>query len=211
MQRPILAAVLSLAALSMPLGAHADEQARALTPFTGVAVRGAVNLTVEAGKSYSMKVHGDPRYIARVTSEVIDGELRLGMKDKSRTNMDSDDRVVVTMPALQTFKGEGAGLLRLVNMRGERLDVNYRGAGRLAIDGEVRTLRLHAQGVGEVDTRALRTQDADVRFEGIGAVHVYARNRLDADVRGMGNLTYYGNPRVVNKSVSGIGSVTAAD
>ncbi|MEX5747863.1 DUF2807 domain-containing protein [Massilia sp. X63] len=211
MQRLILATALSVAALTMPLNAHADEQARKLVPFQGVSVHGPVNLVVEAGKAYSMKVYGDPRFIERVTSEVVDGELRLNMKDSPRSNIDSGDRVVVTMPALQTFKGEGAGLLRLVNMRGDQLDVNYRGAGRLAIDGEVRELRLRAQGVGEVDTKALRAQDADVSFEGIGAVHIYAKNKLNANVRGMGNLTYYGSPRVVNKSVSGIGSVVAAN
>jgi hypothetical protein len=30
-------------------------------------------------------------------------------------------------------------------------------------------------------------------------------------VQGMGNLTYYGKPRTVNKSASGIGSVKAGD
>jgi hypothetical protein len=172
-------------------------------------VHGPVSLTVEAGKSYSLKVYGDPRFIARVTSEVVDGELRLDMKDSTRNSIESSDRVVVTMPALQTFKGEGAGVMRLTNVRGERLDVNYRGAGRLAIDGEVRQLTLRAQGVGEVDTKALIAQEADVSFEGIGSVNIYAKDKLNANVRGMGNLTYYGNPRVVNKSVSGIGSVVA--
>ena len=206
MQRLILAAVLSLASLS----AHADEQVRSVTPFKGISMHGAVSLVVEAGKSYSLRIEGDPRFIERVTSEVVDGELRLDMKESKRTNIDSDDRVIVTLPALHTFKGEGAGLMLLKNIRGERLDVNYRGAGRLAIDGEVRELRLRAQGVGEVDTKALIAQDANVSFEGIGSVKITAKDKLNANVRGMGDLTYYGNPRVVNKSVSGIGSVVAA-
>jgi len=205
MQRLILTAVLSIASMT----AHADEQARSVTPFKGISVHGPVSLTVEAGKSYSLRVYGDPRFIERVTSEVVDGELRLDMKDSKRNSIESSDRVVVTMPALQTFKGEGAGVMRLNNIRGERLDVNYRGAGRLAIDGEVRELRLRAQGVGEVDTKSLLAQEADVSFEGIGSVNIYAKEKLNANVRGMGNLTYYGNPRVVNKSVSGIGSVVA--
>lgn len=207
MQRLILAAVLSVASMS----AHADEQVRSVAPFKGISVRGPVSLTVEAGKSYSLKVYGAPRFVERVTSEVVDGELRLDMKDSKHNSIDIDsgDRVVVTLPALQTFKGEGAGVMRLTNVRGERLDVNYRGAGRLAIDGEVRELRLRAQGVGEVDTKALLARDADVSFEGIGSVNIYAKDRLNANVRGMGNLTYYGNPRVVSKSVSGIGSVVA--
>ena len=156
MQRLILAAVLSLASMSV----HADEQVRSVTPFKGIAVHGPVSLVVEAGKSFSLKVQGDPRFIERVTSEVVDGELRLDMKDSTRSSLENTDRVVVTLPSLQTFKGEGAGVMRLTNVRGERLDVNYRGAGRLAIDGEVRELRLRAQGVGEVDTKALLAQMA---------------------------------------------------
>ncbi|MCC2957783.1 DUF2807 domain-containing protein [Massilia sp. IC2-477] len=205
MQRLILAAVLSIASMS----AHADEQARSVSPFKGIAVHGPVSLTVEAGKSYSLKVYGDPRFIARVTSEVVDGELRLDMKDSTRNSIETSDRVVVTLPELQTFKGEGAGVMRLNKIRGDRLVVNYRGAGRLAIDGEVRQLTLRAQGVGEVDTKALIAQEVDVSFEGIGSVNIYAKDKLNANVRGMGNLSYYGNPRVVNKSVSGIGSVVA--
>ena len=205
MQRLILATVLSLVSLST----HADEQLRKVTPFKGISVHGPVSLTVEAGKAFSLKVIGDPRFIDRVTSDVVGGELRLHMKDSTRNSIESSDRVIVTMPELQTFSGEGAGVMRLNNVRGDRLDVNYRGAGRLAIDGEVRSLRLRAQGVGEVDTKGLVTQEADVSFEGIGSVSVHAKDKLNAKVQGMGNLTYYGNPRVVNKSVSGIGSVVA--
>lgn len=205
MQRLILAAVLSLASLT----AHADEQMRKVTPFKGVVVQGPVNIIVEAGKAFSLRVEGDPTFINRVTSEVAGGELRLGMKESKRTNIGNGDRVVVTLPELQRFSGEGAGQIIINNVRGERFDVDYRGAGRLAISGEVRTLRLHAEGVGEVDTKDLRTRSADVSFEGIGSVKVHASDKLDANVTGMGNLSYYGNPRVVNKSVSGIGSVVA--
>lgn len=205
MQRLILAAVLSLASLTV----HADEQLRKVTPFKGIVVHGPVSLVVAAGKSYSLRVEGDPTFIGRVTSEVVGGELRLGMKESKRTNIGNSDRVVVTLPELQTFSGEGAGQIILNNVRGERFDADYRGAGRLAISGEVRTLRLHAEGVGEVDTKDLRTRNADVSFEGIGSVKVHASDKLDASVTGMGNLSYYGNPRVVNKSVSGIGSVVA--
>jgi hypothetical protein len=114
------------------------------------------------------------------------------------------------MPSLTSFDAEGAGLAQLNNVQGDRLDVDYRGAGRLVINGKVRHVRIDAEGVGEVDTKGLIAQEADVSFEGIGAVSIYASEKLTADVEGMGNLTYYGNPRTVNKSVSGIGSVTAA-
>jgi hypothetical protein len=58
--------------------------------------------------------------------------------------------------------------------------------------------------------KALIAQDADVTFRGIGDVSVHATNKLNASVQGLGNLTYYGKPASVSKSVSGIGNVTAA-
>jgi hypothetical protein len=205
MQRLIRATALSLACLS----AHADEQLRSVTPFQAVSVNGPVSLTVEAGKAYSLKVTGNKTFITRITHKVVDGELRLGFKDSSHKGISSNERIVVTMPELHTFKGEGAGEMLLKNIKGERLDVHYMGAGRLAIDGQVQRLHLRAKGVGEVDAKALIAQEADVTFEGIGDVSIHAKQKLNASVRGIGNLSYYGNPPVVNKTVSGIGSVVA--
>jgi hypothetical protein len=81
----------------------------------------------------------------------------------------------------------------------------------MGINGDVKTFTMKAEGVGEVDAQALLANDADVSFRGIGDVKVFARNRLDAVVQGMGGVTYYGKPRTVNKSASGIGSVKAGE
>ena len=91
----------------------------------------------------------------------------------------------------------------------DTIEIGFQGAGRLVARGRVNQLKLNAQGVGDVDTKGLLAQRAKVSFEGIGAVKVYASERLDAAVAGMGSLNYYGNPKVVNKSVEGIGSVKA--
>lgn len=206
MLRPTLALVLSLASVT----AHADEQTRNLSQFTKIAISGPMNLVVDAGKPFSVSVQGETKFINRVTTQVVNGELRIGMKDDSSTNIRKHERIVVSLPSLTSFDAEGAGLARLNNVQGDRLDVEYAGAGRLVINGKVRHLRIEAEGVGEVDTKGLIAQEADVDFEGIGAVSIYASEKLTADVEGMGSLTYYGNPRIVNKSVSGIGSVTAA-
>ena len=202
MKRAVIVALLSLASLSI----QAAEQVRSVTPFKTIDSQGPVSLVVEVGKAYSLRVEGNQKFIDRVKTEVVNGELRLSFADKNSKNVNIDDaeRVVVTMPELTSFRGEGAGLMI------ERFDVNYRGAGSLQMNGKVGQLRLNAEGVGEVDARALIAQDADVTFRGIGDVSVHATNKLNASVQGLGNLTYYGKPASVSKSVSGIGNVTAA-
>jgi len=46
-----------------------------------------------------------------------------------------------------------------------------------------------------------------IRVTGAGSVDVYATQQLDAIVSGVGQITYAGDPPVVNKNVSGIGTI----
>jgi len=208
MKHAAIALAFSLASLS----AQAADQVRSVAPFKTIDARGPVSLVVEVGKTHSVRVEGSQKFIDRVHTEVVGGELRLSFADKSRNNINikDDERVVVTMPELASFRGEGAGLMILNNIGGDEFDVNYRGAGSLQMNGRVGHLRLNAEGVGEVDAKDLVARDADVTFRGIGDVTVHAKNKLNASVQGLGNLTYYGRPQSVSKSVSGIGNVTAA-
>jgi hypothetical protein len=207
--RPITLAL--AAALSIAATAHADDQVRNVPAFTSISVHGPISVTVDAGKAQSLTLRGDARFIQDLTSEVVNGELRLDTREKNSKNWRGDPRVVITMPALRAVAVEGAGEIKLNQVRGERLDVNYRGAGSMRINGEVKAFRMQAEGVGEIDAKALAANDVDVQFRGIGEAKVTARDRLDATVQGIGNVIYYGKPRTVNKSAQGIGSVKAGD
>ena len=199
--------------LSVAAGAaSAADQVRNAAPFTSINVQGPISVTVDASAAQqSLRVRGSDKFLDNVTSEVVNGELRVRMRDKNFNTVHDDQRIIIAMPQLRAFNAEGAGEIKLNNVRGERLDVGYRGAGSMAINGQVKSFRMTAEGVGEVDARALIASDADVRFQGIGDVKVYAKERLDVKVQGMGNLSYYGRPRTVNKSVQGLGSVNAGE
>jgi len=212
MRHSALVIALSLVAAAAANPAFAADQARSVAPFTSISVQGPISVTVDAGKAQqSLVLRGSDAFISELTTEVVNGELRLRMRDKKVKNVRGDHNVVIAVPQLRAFNAEGAGETRLNNVRGERLDVSYRGAGSMAINGQVKTFRMSAEGVGEVDTRALVANDVDIHFQGIGDVKVYAKDRLDAKIQGMGSLTYYGKPRAVNKSVQGLGSVKAGD
>jgi hypothetical protein len=207
MRHLTLAAALALASLP----ALADEQARTAPAFTSIDLRGPISVEVQAGKAQAITVRGSPKFVGMLVTEVVNGELRIYLRDKDVKKISGDPRVIVTVPTLRKFSMEGAGETILRDVSGERFDVNYRGAGSMAIAGTVKYLTMQAQGVGEVDARKLVAQDASVNFQGIGSVQIHATGKLDAQVQGMGELVYYGHPRTVNKSVSGIGSVKAGD
>ncbi len=200
-----------LTALLCAGSAHALEQSRNLAPFSAIASKGPFSITIEVGKKQSVTVSGDENYQSMVGTEVVNGELLLFYKGKHANKGIHGETITITVPALQKYQQEGAGETTLHNLNGDRVDLSYRGAGRLVAQGKVKLLRLKAQGVGEVDTKALLAENADVNFEGIGAVKIYASGTLNAVVRGMGSLNYYGNPKTLNKSVQGMGEVKAGD
>lgn len=202
---------LALASMLVSTPALADEQTRSAPAFTSIQLKGPISIDVQAGKAQGITVRGTPKFVAMVVTEVVDGELRVYLREKDVKKMNGDPRVIVTVPNLRGFNMEGAGETVLRDIRGDRFEVNYRGAGSMTISGAVKQLTLQAQGVGEVDARKLIAQDADVNFQGIGSVQIHVTGKLDARVNGMGELSYYGHPRTVNKSVSGIGSVQAGD
>jgi hypothetical protein len=215
MRRAVLALIIpTLFALSgAAAAAPTAESTRALPSFIAINAKGAFSMTVEVGaKTQSVVVSGDERFVASLKTEVVDNELLITMPDKTyKTGNTNNPRIVITLPALSRVKVEGAGETILNKVNTDRLDIGYLGAGHLAANGKVKYLRLSARGVGEVDTRALHAERVDVNFEGVGEVSVYATDLLNAVAKGMGSLTYYGKPKTVNKSVAGIGSVSAGD
>jgi len=169
-----------------------------------------VNLRIEVGKAQSVVVSGSDDYIADLKTEVVGGELHIKLRDG--THIDNrhygDMRVTVTLPQLTAFTMSGAGETTLAHVSGDSLEVRFGGAGSLKADGTVRNLTLNVGGVGSIDTRELHADNANVNVGGVGSVKVWASQRLDASVGGVGSLTYYGDPKQVNTSGGGLGSIS---
>ncbi|MFZ6766271.1 GIN domain-containing protein [Undibacterium sp. Di26W] len=191
--------------------AFADEQNRTLPAFKSIKSRSAFNLQVEVGKTQSIQIKGNEKFLANVVTEVFGDELVISYKEKNSIKVSDNAQVIISVPELVRFKMEGAGKTTLNNISGSHFTLLYEGAGMLTATGKVKSFTLKAQGVGLVEAKDLIAEQVDASVEGVGAVTVNARDNLNASVQGIGTLTYYGHPRNVSKSVEGIGSVRAGD
>ncbi|HJV01468.1 MAG TPA: DUF2807 domain-containing protein [Burkholderiaceae bacterium] len=207
---PLLATVLVPLSL-LPAAAGAADSVRKVAPFIAINSKGPISITVNVGQPQSVTVSGSDDFVSQLRTEVVQNELNLTLPERHGGQVSGNPHVTINLPSLSRVKVEGAGETILNRVAGERIDISYLGAGHLVANGKVKLLRLAAKGVGEVDTHALQAERVDVNFKGVGAVSVYAHDTLNAIARGMGSLSYYGHPRVINKSVQGLGSVSAGD
>ena len=208
--RTALTLSLAAAAALFTIHAQAADQTRSVAPFTTISNGGPVNLTIEVGKAQSVVVSGSDDYLEDLRTEVVDGELRIKMRNDSHIDNRhwNDMKVTITVPRLTAFTMGGAGQTTLTHFSGDSLDIRFGGAGNLKADGSVKALKLNVGGVGSIDLRDLHAETADISLGGVGSVKVWASQTLDASVGGVGSLTYYGDPKQVNTRGGGLGSIS---
>jgi hypothetical protein len=91
------------------------------------------------------------------------------------------------------------------------LKIDSTGAASVKATGKAKSLSISSTGAGDVDTTRLLAEKARVSVSGAASINVYASEQLDVSVSGVGSVNYSGNPKTVNKNVSGLGSVNQAE
>jgi len=202
--------ILTSILLLSPL-AHADQTLQ-LPTFNAVKCDGVFDIEITAGSAQSVVVKGADDEIAKSKFEVVNDELVITSPNSHHEVIFSTkNKIFITVPALRLFRGKGVGDVVIKNIDGDRIDLAYDGVGSMEVSGKTKWLRLKGNGVGSVDTKRLLAENADVDFGGVGGVEIYASNHLNAVVHGIGSMTYYGNPKSINKVANGIGSISSGN
>jgi hypothetical protein len=176
--------------------------------FNAIDIRGPISIEVESGKEQSLTLRGDQKFLGNVITEVVDGELKISLKDKDSKKTEGDPRVIITMPTLRKLIAEGAG---------EDPHQAQWPAGRHQLQGrgppgrrwQCRLAAPEGAGRGRSRYEGLAGEERRREFRRHRQCQVYSSGELNAVVRGMGELTYYGKPKIVHKSIAGIGNVNA--
>ena len=178
---------------------------RSLAPFTSLEVSCHGSIQVLTQEQAGLEINGDDNIIPLITTEVNNGTLYI----RSSREYDSGDRlkITVSVPDLKRFVFSGAGEANLSNLKNDRMEITMAGAGSLTADGETKEADITLSGAGSVDAKNLRAAKARVNATGAGSVEVYATDQLDAKALGVGEINYYGKPKIVNKQAVGIGGI----
>ena len=104
-------------------------------------------------------------------------------------------------------KGSGSGRSDLTCYDTEYAKVTVSGSGGITIRGEAQRADLSSSGSGTLRGDEFKVKRANARAVGSGGIRIWAEESLEGSVSGSGGLRYKGNPRQLNVSKSGSGSV----
>ncbi len=176
-----------------------------LDNFTKIKTSGSSDIYITLGEKQEVTITFDDNLIEMMKTRVRGKTLKIGSKSSFRS--DYNCRFDITIKSLEEISLSGSGKVFIENMNGDFLEVQISGSGEVYAKGEVEELDIRVSGSGSVDSRELKADDVSVSVSGSGGALVYASNSFDGNVSGSGDIRYFGNPGIVDKSVSGSGSI----
>ncbi|MDH4177133.1 MAG: DUF2807 domain-containing protein [Thermoleophilia bacterium] len=181
------------------------SESRQVAAFTSVDLLGAADVTITIGAEQSVTVETDDDLISRVQTNVERDTLRIENDGRLDTDLGID--VAIVVPTLEAVTLSGAGDVTIEGLSGSSLDIALNGAGSVEAAGAVEQLDVAINGAGTAGLANLAARDVDVVVNGTGAADVQAIQSLSATVNGVGTITYTGNPKHVDTSTPGVGSI----
>lgn len=181
-----------------------QREERKVAAFTSIVTDGAFDISVVSQKEYALEVEGDDNILPMVGTDVSGNVLHI--KNKSGYSVSQPIKITISVPNLEAVTSNGAGRIKITNLKNDRFELDVNGAPAVEASGETKFLKIKANGAGNLDTHRLRATRADVNSNGVTQVDLYAREQLDVVVSGPSNVTYDGDP-AVNQKISGPGTI----
>jgi Putative auto-transporter adhesin, head GIN domain len=180
---------------------------RSLTPFDSLEVVCHGSIQVRNQEQEGLEISGDDNILPLIITEVKNGTLYI----RSSKEYDPQDKleITVSVPDLKRFIFSGAGEANLSNVKNDRMEIALNGAGSLTASGDTKDADITLSGAGSVDAKNLHADNAKVNSSGVGSVEIYVTGQLDAKTSGIGEISYYGNPKIVNKEAKGLGGINS--
>ena len=182
-------------------------ESRPLSDFSELAVEGAYKITWTTGKP-ALTISTDQNLLPLIKTTVSGNTLQIHKEENLRPT--KGITIVLSSPSLSDIKVTGAVMLTAEKLSGQALKLECEGASQIRVAGSVTNLEANLTGASKLDADSLQTQTATLSLDGASYGNITVTETLSASISGAGMLTYSGNPKSVEKNVSGAGSIRPA-
>jgi hypothetical protein len=192
-------------------------------------MKGAGTLYLKQGKTREVVIEAENNIIPLIKTEVHNGILSI--YPERCIKVTKNIAIHVTMDVISALSAEGSTSIigesqiesaklqlttngnsrLLLDMNVKELGVAIRGSGTAIVKGKAPISSITITGAGTIKGYDLLTRKTSISSEGATEAEVYASEELDVNIRGVGKVSYKGNPAVMRKQIAGLGRLSKAD
>ena len=181
------------------------SETRAVTEFSGLVVKGAYHIKWFSG-SPTLTIEAEQNLLPLIATSVNGTNLTIEVKGIKPTK---PINISLSSAALADVSLQGANEFTASNLSSSSLKLASEGASTISLDGTVPSLETTLKGASKLQAKALQTQNTNIALAGIATAEITVSETLNANVEGTAVLNYFGNPKSVEKKVSGLGKIQA--
>lgn len=181
------------------------SELREVADFKSISSDIVGEVLVKMGESQSVEVTFDDNLLPMVSTEAVDGELRISTTGSFSTSVGL--KINITTPSLDSVRSSGVGAVKIEGLNAETFSIALSGVGGISAKGEVKSLDVTVSGVGSADLDGLVAEEVSVTVSGVGGAKVHASKSVNASTTGVGSIRVSGNPSEKKESKSGVGSI----
>jgi len=183
---------------------HIVTDTRQISDFSEIEANGSFQIEWRSGAP-SLSITTDENLLRHIDNQNSDHRLRL----HSRGNLWPTHHITIAIssPTRLGAKLTGAARLTAKHLPGHSCAIEATGAAKLQLDGNVDDLVTDMTGASRLDAGSLQTKTAEISSTGASHAEVAVSDSLKVSITGAGKVIYSGNPPVVEKHISGAGSI----
>jgi hypothetical protein len=191
-----------------PLGIRGDgvvkTEDREVSEFSKIVVAGGYDIKWTRGKP-ALTISTDENLLPHITTGVSGSTLQISSTENLRPT--GGTAITISSESLADVELTGANTFTGSQLSGPDLKLESSGASTINVEGSVINLAADLTGASTLRAKSLQTQTAALSLTGASNADVTVNDALKASITGACSVTYTGNPKSVENTITGAGSI----
>ncbi len=208
-----------------------SSQTREVSNFQAVQVSHGIDLFLTDASDYRLKVEASDDLLDEIETFVENNTLVIRLRKNKSWNWRNRRTIayvsLANNPLQSIYASGGSDVEGKTTLRSEQLEIKASGGSDVELNLEVKDLNcktsggsdlklagkatsvsLTASGGSDIEASDLETATCTLQVAGGSDANVYVKKELRAQARGASDISYRGNPRVVEANSSGSSDIT---
>lgn len=201
------------------------------TGFKDIEVSSSISVLLKQGSEFRIRIDAEENILEQLQVRKEGDKLVIRPRNNTNLSPTREIKVYITAPEYHNLEGSGSCAINSDGLlSGNEIELDLSGAGTTQLKVDVKKLKIDASGSSEielsgkavdfsiggsrstsVDAFGLETENTAIELSGSGDAGVFASRSLKVDISGAGSVQYKGNPSVIEKDISGSGSIDKAN
>ena len=181
---------------------------RTISAFANIDASGAFQIEWQNGAP-ALRITTDENLLPYIDSHISGDTLHLDTRDQIWPT--HGIKVVISSAARSGARISGAVQLIANQMAGPKFAFESTGASRVTLDGSIDELLADMTGASELNASGLQTKVAQISTTGAADAEISVADTLKVAITGAGKISYSGNPKTIEKHITGAGSIRHRD